>query len=578
MKTVADFTAEAVRKYLQSAVFIDDEIFARSSGKPVAGEVTLRPRKATIVAEEENAVEEPSPDGGAPAESSGDEPGPAEVKPGPEVKPAFHPKDIVASFAQKGVVCALYEPAVDFKIDETSEVFKLCQAADLVILDWDFHKDDGAKMRQLVANLVAQSNRIIPHHSRLVVIYTTTPDLAKVSDPLFDELKKFEITPEPVGSRLRLDVGATRVVVFGKAGVSRAAHFAEFSVEEKDLADAVFKEFVHKNQGILSAFALLAMAAVKKNSRRVLAKFSSEMDGAFLLHRGLVLHSEDSVENIPSLIAEEFLAVVEDQFAKIGDLSSVIGDSVQSMTFRSPAKPWTNGTGVAVTEKEFSAMMKALLTEGVKGLTPYEKWNEIKKLVKDKESFARPVPGAIMDAISNAVHDGQSKTGEKLAALFNSRTYYDKQVRFLTIGTVVRCEKGGNWDYLLCLMPLCETVRLIKGESRNFLFLRLAQALIGDGDGFVVEDSDQKLVRLLASSKTRKLMFEKFTPKGDVGVIVAEPEKKSFWFVADSQQRYEWVGQLKPAHAQRVAHGIGQTLSRVGLSEAEWVRLLCDKE
>ena len=36
----------------------------------------------------------------------------------------------------------------------------------------------------------------------------------------------------------------------------------------------------------------------------------------------------------------------------------------------------------------------------------------------------------------------------------------------------------------------------------------------------------------------------------------------------------EWVAQLKPGLAQRVANDIGQSFSRVGVVEAEWLRLL----
>ena len=43
-----------------------------------------------------------------------------------------------------------------------------------------------------------------------------------------------------------------------------------------------------------------------------------------------------------------------------------------------------------------------------------------------------------------------------------------------------------------------------------------------------------------------------------------------------SQRPIEWVAQLKPLHAQRIAHEIGQSLSPVGLIEAEWVRLCCE--
>lgn len=48
-------------------------------------------------------------------------------------------------------------------------------------------------------------------------------------------------------------------------------------------------------------------------------------------------------------------------------------------------------------------------------------------------------------------------------------------------------------------------------------------------------------------------------------------------FVLKGQQRQcEWVAQLKPGHAQRIAQDLGTSLARVGVIEAEWIRLKAD--
>lgn len=57
----------------------------------------------------------------------------------------------------------------------------------------------------------------------------------------------------------------------------------------------------------------------------------------------------------------------------------------------------------------------------------------------------------------------------------------------------------------------------------------------------------------------------------DSGIVAATEENASFWFNGD-QRKLEWVAQLKPGHAQRVAHDIGQSFSRVGVVEVEWLR------
>jgi hypothetical protein len=70
------------------------------------------------------------------------------------------------------------------------------------------------------------------------------------------------------------------------------------------------------------------------------------------------------------------------------------------------------------------------------------------------------------------------------------------------------------------------------------------------------------------------LWLDCFAPS-DLGTVLADEEDSCFWF-RGKIQKLEWVAQLKPAHAQRVAHDIGQSFSRVGVVEAEWLRLLAE--
>jgi hypothetical protein len=60
-------------------------------------------------------------------------------------------------------------------------------------------------------------------------------------------------------------------------------------------------------------------------------------------------------------------------------------------------------------------------------------------------------------------------------------------------------------------------------------------------------------------------------------VLAIRNQRERFVFHTDTNEEIEWVGQLKPLHAQRIAHDIALGLSRVGLLEAEWLRLLCDR-
>src|SRR5262249_30794432 len=146
-------------------------------------------------------------------------------------------------------------------------------------------------------------------------------------------------------SQLRLDVGSTRIVVLGKANISRTEEESAFAVSEEALADRVIEEFVAKNKGILSAYALLGMAAIRRNSQRILGTFNSDLDGAFLLHRAFLLHNEDGFDEVPSLLADEFGAIVADVCDALGPMDGVVGDATGVLQIADPEPSWKDANG-----------------------------------------------------------------------------------------------------------------------------------------------------------------------------------------------------------------------------------------
>ena len=175
MNAIQEFSFEAAQRYLQSVVFIDDEIYYSPPGvslKDVSPQQGMTIFSGNMTPTDDKALE---------AKGSEDDDG---------GDPEFHPKQLVESFAGRGIVCALYEPPADFQTHKDSEVFLLCERADVVILDWDLYNDDGDRVLSLLANLVSQSQSTLPHHVRLCAIYTTKPDLFRVNLKVFENLKK----------------------------------------------------------------------------------------------------------------------------------------------------------------------------------------------------------------------------------------------------------------------------------------------------------------------------------------------------------------------------------------------------
>lgn len=548
MTTLEEFSRKAAAQYLQNIVFVDDEIFDQPSGRPVEVTTQLHAFKTPFA----NKAAAPKVE--------------AEVNE-QEGKTPFHPKDLVGSFAKKGMVCALYEPSEGFDTSKGSEIFNLCERADAVIFDWDLYKENGKNILPLIGNLVDESQNSVPHHVRLCVIYTNKPDLERIASAVYDHLKGAGLEVEPVQKPLALLAGATRIIVLGKPNVTgRTNGDKDLEVLEENLADRVIDEFARMNSGILPSYALHGMSSIRRNSKKILDKFHGGMDGAFLLHRALIIASEDAFDQLPELLAEEVLAVILDEQIPSTDMVQISSEIASTLPLELPKLNLTlKPNGTAQTDNERVRMF-------LRGGTPEIK-NEF-KFNKDNE-----VP---VGSLHSAMGCDESKAEKSLAALFNVRTRYFKTKQpTLGFGTIIRYRhKEGDTDkltYALCLMPICDSIRLKHGNIKqtSFPFWSLKNGVVQNvgGRGIVVLTKEESYLDLMASGKPRDMLWLDKFKADESGTVVAAKEDESFWFQGD-EHRLEWVAQLKPAHAQRIAHDIGQSFSRVGVVEAEWLRIL----
>jgi hypothetical protein len=542
--SLADFSLHAASRYLQSAVFIDDNIYNQgTAGLEAVVDVSVRQPKA-VIQEESRPI---------PAEHKDASPQKQEII------PPFKTKDLVGSFAEHGIVCALYEPERNFSTNENSIVFRLCQTADLVILDWDFHEVgvQGAKPKALIENLIKSSNRIAPHHVRLIAIYTNTPSLQSIANSIFQHFGTVGVNVEPVdGCAFRLQAGSSRVIILGKAGgAPRVESEKTFSVAEVDLAARIIREFASMNQGILPSCALLGMAAVRRNSRRILDKFRAGLDGQFLLHRALIRSSEEGFEQLPELLGDEFRAVVEDAEYYPDDPTKFVSVSSNEIPLNAHPQPWVVG-GVDCKDalRDFWVQDNALsrLLAGKK--PPKEDGSQPTKPV---ESLA-----SMCSVDDNTAH-------ERFAALLGIRTQYQSKHRTLGFGTII-CDRT-NKQYSVCIIPPCDSLRL-RGQTQ-FPFWRLGTT--GKGNPIIVNRDGGEVLRLVfESGKPSTFMWmAPFTPDLTKRTVIAVKTEADTHIFKSGEIEFEWVAQLKPSHAQRVANSIGQQLSRVGLTEAEWARV-----
>ncbi|HNW43060.1 MAG TPA: response regulator receiver domain [Elusimicrobiales bacterium] len=524
MSALSKFSKDATRRYLQSVVFVDDNIFNQKTGMPELP-VDMPPKRKLVYRRS-----------GTPSTPSNASAAPDEID---TVEPLYHPKDLVSSFAKEGITCALYEPSEGFGTNPESEMFKLCERPDIIILDWDFWNDKGAKALDLISALVKQSTSDFPHHTRLISIYTADQSLLAVANSIADRLKKDGLEATPIEVSYRLQSKATRLVILGKPKARFGEEEVRFTVKESNLAATLIDEFVKMNAGILPSYALHGLAAIRNNSKRILDRFHGDLDGAFLLHRELVSKSEEAFDQLPELLAEEMRAVVEDESLSAGYAKKLAAAALKHSHI----------------------------------------------LPKDKEWIVSSKQGMRSDRVAHKIREtGSVPIGHlRLAALFSSRTQYSSALRRLTFGTVVRFRakyskaKKTPWQYAVCLVPECDSLRLQKTTQLPFWTIEREAYKDGARRNGMVLALGKDCVSLSASGKAGdKLWTDSFAVDSKTNTIVAV-RKAGVYKYLGAKRNIEWYGQLKPLHAHRIAHEITDALSRIGVSEAEWLRLLCDR-
>lgn len=533
--TLVEFTRNASREFLQTVVFVDDEIYEIRSDRPI--EVVELPQLSRPIVGNASAA--------SVAQRAQD-----------DVPALYHPRELVDSFAKQGMVCALYQPREGFDTAVDSELFTLCERADVAILDWDLFGQDGRNILPLIEKLMHYREEEPPRYSRLLVVYTAKPNLGDVERDIQSLLGTAQ-------SRSAATQERCRVVVFGKPGiVGRTDGDKLREVAERDLAERVVEEFGKLHSAMLASFALKGIAAIRRNSKRVLDKFRGDLDAVFLAHRAALLPGEDACELIPELLAEELLSVLVDEWCAPETYRGVAEDVARNVTL--DHTHWKNPPA----NEDPGEAIRKYLAKGKAGLYGSE------KAARNKDNVPFP-------ALHAAFGCGSTFAEKRLATLFNLRSYYGgSKSPTLGLGTIVRrvVPGGGEPEYSLCLMPVCDSIRLQQGKRYAFPFWRLRTLSNGGSDngcGFVVETPEGAFLELLALGKPSKQLWLEEFPAGASGVVSGERQGSALVFTGNTVAM-EWVGQLKPTHAQRIAHRIGQSFSRVAVAEAEWLRLISE--
>ena len=422
--------------------------------------------------------------------------------------------------------------------------------------------------KKLIYRLIEQAACEVPGQLRLILVYTKKQELSDIASDLYNEAKQDDNLLKPVQKQneFAFHTKNSRVSILGKTYFGELMPDTYPVVEAKDLANVAVREFAKLASGLLQATTLLGLAEIKKNSRKILSKFNSSLDPAFLTHRAMCLPGDDTSFHVVPLLISEIESVLEDALSESSS-ESLIPDSLIKNWCRNVWKPGDH-TGY-------------LSDNGVLDIREVGESICLKGYEEAKEQF-RKVPklkgnSNTRKAAKILLPDEDDKSNHRFSRLMASRTFYgNDKPKTLSLGSIVYCPKDKK--YLLCIQPICDSVRITENRVFVFVELQYRDPNTGITSHIIVKNGDQ-FIELFYDPKSYYCRVATFAPDRRMKAKHIIQTKKfqdgKFGFYDRSKRRhYHWVDQLKPAHAQRAVEKLASDLSRVGLTESEWLRLL----
>lgn len=545
----------AVGKFIKTAVVIDNEPWVDLKG-----------------AHEQEFVAIPAEDSGL-----GEVGGPL-VSPEPEDKAdvglnSLDIRKMSDTFAEQGVACAFVLPEdKDTEIDRIKHrVICAAKSADVVVIDWYLRPKSSSLTLQLLRE-IAESDASENGRMRLICIYTGEPLDKAILDQAKEQLSINGVVFEDAD-------GVLHFPFCSKSNHCLIALANKDETKADVLPGRIIDLFSNLADGLIPAFALAAIGAIRKNTHHMLTRFSSSLDSAYIANRLITNPPGDVAELMRELLVAEcdnalgldsiaddyleresisrWLDVKEAGFSPVqfkgkvggvsqrvdidrafvnGLLASGIGD-----------KEFTDGAGRAIEFLEFS---RNKISEFLAGGQAHARIaeNEFSRLV----AFRREAFGSSTSPLNESWRPS------------------------LTTGTVLRFLDGENVRYLMCFTPACDALRI--EEPRPFVFLEGREC--NKPYNLVVKEKDGRSVGLYFDKKYPSVLTFLFSADQETQRVrgvkkTSEGGGGDFIFTSSGElpKEFTWLGEIRYSRAASEMASLANVWMRIGIVDSEYLRL-----
>jgi hypothetical protein len=514
------------------------------------------------------------------------------------VQDAIHdlnPFELTRTFAAEKKICAVYDP----QTREDIEHFKaIAGKADVVVLDWFIEINDNAAVidaevdeeadaedqevrgtytKEIIGNIVKTNTEGL----KLILVYTGETDLEGIALDIHEAIVGGLLNP----SNCEIAYKNMKILVRAKSNNqdgddNRFAHLPKLKdkvVKYNQLPEFLLSEFTKLTEGLLSNFALSSLSTLRANTSRILGLYNKKLDHAYLEHKAAIPNNEDAEHLIIEIFKDSIgdllhYKQVHEQISKTV-VTSWLNDKIvtenlsikkQDGTDHNPNVSFTRDKKLLLNllyseeqdvQKRYLDIFTALAGNNKSKAEQYVKYLKLNNIDLFVNSADLPQKADMISEFAKLTH--------------HKNVFLPVGTKpFLTLGTVLKSKTTGN--YLICIQQKCDSVRITNTEQRKFLFLPLEPVTSGNFN-FITQDN----IKLKLGKKSYGLRTLKFASTKD-GVVKAKQQKGKFIFeqiyVGKTDERFEWVLDLKDLHSQRMVADYAATLSRVGLDESEWLR------
>ena len=543
-RTFKDVSVQNVAKFLQTVVVVDDKAHL----EPLLTDNDTTSMSGIPEADNESPV-------GAHANLVSPQTDTAGSSVDPEDLDA---KSLVDGFAKEGIACTVLRPDSDDNV--VTQVTKIAELADIVVLDWILDRDDGVRTTSLIRKLISEesgSDRI-----RLIAIYTGQRDLRAVADTVSEVLStRFGEAPDRPSDFVAVK-GPVRLAVFGKPQ-TKLPHedtlLSKRRVATSELPDRLIHEFAEMTTGLLPNVAIAGLSQIRAQTHKLLNMFSRSLDPAYLGHRLLIPHPSDAEEEVVAMLVAEVLSILEH-----GDVAKQAGiDSIRAWISEKTANDESlRPQDLFKSPQDTQNALLGFLENGI---------DNIRKVGLSDWNWEK-VTHAFTSEASQA-----DESNRQFAKMMHVKTRYEGPPPSLTLGTILFSETDPGAPYWICLQPKCDSVRI--KDRRSFPMVPMTQLKDQRKDFEIVVKHHDSWVLLSVSRRPADINMFTFEPNGDsMNKVTATPIDSLLKITSTEGKTFEWVAELKDEHAQRIANEFAGSFSRVGVSESEWVRRSGNKQ